>query len=146
MNANAAKQRLHISTQDLLNCELKPAHYLYESELKWDGYLNYRSVSIIFTPGQTKTANFEVLKKEWYQLLIRDIPSYLYYLVPEQFAEALVANSTVMHKVELDPTLKTYIIETLEDMSRYNLVPEVLSTAIAIEVDSFPVSFNEGNS
>lgn len=126
---------------------MQPIKDLFDIELKWDYTTNHRRLFINFSSEpKNSIENQKKLQINWYRHLIQEQPEILYFLVPEQFVEALIANSykhetdfKISHTLEsavINLQLKTYILQTLEDLVRFEVAPVTLVKPIYEQVNT----------
>lgn len=143
-----------VPSTDLLISDISAATEFYEKELKWDTISNHRNVCFHFE--LEKELNLDIqynsLKFNWYKALIEELPAYLYYLEQGQFQEILqvmlygldikgikqeLENGQLFNTrnpMQLNTHMKTYILESIEDLHKYNDAPIELLSNVYSEI------------
>lgn len=151
------QQTITITVEELINGDISTALEFYEHELKWDTELNFRTVKIDFVEDTKKGTRFlhrnELIdiKASWYQQLLHENPGFLYFLNEEEFNLTLnmliyqfkprsliylinTKRVNLTEKVRLDSTLKNFLLESIEDLHKYNAAPVELMYKVYNEV------------
>ena len=146
---------LTINNNDFVSGKIEQALEFFEEELKWDAVMNHRAIQIVFE----QSSNVSVLehnayKVKWYKRLLTERPEYIYFVIPEQFHEMLnillnkaqyknliklIQSGELAHIGELpemDANLKTFILESLEDLTKQYDAPLDLMFKVYHEVAS----------
>lgn len=149
-NQDSNQLIIRVSGTDLLMTDISTATEAYENELKWDLISNHRNVRFYFEQEEVlhTDSQFNTLKMKWYYVMVKELPSILYFIEHNQFHEILNAlfdgrnNRGLLHDVECEyynarntlqiADMEVYILESIEDLHKYNDAPiELLSDVYA---------------
>ena len=155
--AKVPTQGITITYEELLATDISTALEFYDYELKWEPELNYRNIYIKFVRNTAAgeqpigKEQFLQMKLTWYRELIQNQPTFLYFLVEEEFNMYLHAilyreqPSFLLRLVEtgkiqisesgkMDNQLKNFILESIEDLQKFHAAPVELMYTVYREV------------